>query len=151
MGGFGLGGYGLGGYGDSNGLTSDQFRADFPEFANTTTYPDSQIDNWLSFAATLLTSPRWATLLTLGQELIAAHYLFIAMRDQATAAAGGTPGQVVGLKTGQTVGSVSATYDFTALLIPDAGFWNQSSYGQRFFQLARLMGAGGIQLPGCCC
>lgn len=130
-------------------MTPSQFRIDFPEFANTTTYPDSLITYWLAVAAQLVNATQWAGLATLGQELATAHFLVLAARDQATAAANGTPGVVSGPQTAKSVGSVSASMDTAAVTVANAGSWNMTSYGIRFLNLCRLIGAGGMQLPSC--
>lgn len=135
-----------------NPLTVAQFRADFPEFADTSMYPDSMISTWLSVAATLTgNTDRWGDLQTVGQELCTAHYLIVAARDQAAAQGGAIPGQVAGLTTAQSVGDVSASYDTAAVTDERGGFWNQTSYGIRFSNLRSIIGAGGLQLPGWCC
>jgi hypothetical protein len=125
--------------------TVAQFRSDFPEFSDPATYPDSLITMWLTVASQLVNPERWGALLTIGQELFTAHYVVIAARDQAAAAVT-IPGTVRGLQTAKSVGDVSASYDFSSLLNPDAGFWNQTTYGQRFYGFQRLMGAGPIHV-----
>lgn len=127
-------------------MDATTFRRDFPEFANLTQYPDGAVNFWLSLAATLLPADRWSDLLGYGQELMAAHHLAIAARDQATATAGGTPGAVTGPQTSKAVDKVSASYDTASVSLSDAGFWGMTSYGIRFLQLARIVGAGGVQL-----
>ena len=129
---------------DSNVL---QFRSDFPEFASTTQYPDTQVLTWLTFAATFLSNGcRWGALLLMGQELVAAHYLVLQARDQAVAALGATPGTPGGLQTAKSVGDISTSYDYARTTYEGAGFWNLTSYGQRYYTMARMFGAGGIQL-----
>jgi hypothetical protein len=131
--------------------TVAQFRIDYPEFADPSKYPDSLIGTWLAVATSqVANADRWgAALLTTAQELVCAHYVVIAMRDRAAATNGSIPGQVAGLQTAKSVGDVSVSYDYTSLLLTDAGFWNQTTYGQRYFSLARMIGAGGMQLPTC--
>lgn len=41
---------------------------------------------------------------------------------------------------------VSVSYDTSATLNPDAGFWNNTRYGAEFYQLITMFGAGGRQL-----
>jgi hypothetical protein len=131
-------------------LTVAQFRSDFPEFADPSKYPDSLITFWLNVAATLVNVQRWSTLAVTGQELVAAHYLVVSVRDRAAAQNGGIPGQVIGLQTAKAAADLSASYDYLALLVEGAGFWNQTTYGQRYFSLARLFGAGGLQINHHC-
>lgn len=131
-------------------LTVAQFRTDFPEFADSTLYPNALITTWLTVVAALITNTlAWGTLLTLGQELAVAHYLVLAARDLAAAAAGTPPGQVQGLQTANAVGEVSVSYDVASVSFVDAGFWNATTYGLRLYQLFRVIGAGGLQIWGC--
>lgn len=126
--------------------TPDQFRDDFPEFADTTTYPDTQVTLWLTVGSNLVNACRWRELTTLGIELVAAHHLVLGRRDQQAALVGGVPGQMTGPLSSKAVDKVSAGYDTGAATIDDAGFWNLTTYGVRYATLARMMGAGGIQL-----
>ena len=130
-------------------MTLTQFRSDFPEFADTSKYPDSLATLWLTVASRLINVDRWGDLADIGQELVAAHYLTMAARDRTTAAASGIPGQLAGVVTAQSVDDISVSYDVASVVNADAGMWNQTSYGARYFQLLRLVGAGGIQLPMC--
>jgi hypothetical protein len=133
-------------------IDTTQFRSDFPEFASTVAFPDATVQVWLGFAENFLTNAeRWATSLQLGQELIAAHYLVLAMRDQAAVSAGGNAGVALGLQTAKSVGDVSVSYDYSVTSPQDAGFWNATSYGQRYYLMARAFGAGALQIgPGWC-
>ncbi len=133
-------------------LTVAQFRSDFPEFTDTSLYPDALVNVWMTVASTFTANTdRWGTLQQIGGELCTAHYLVLAARNQATAQSGSTPGTVNGLMTAKSVGDVSASYDTTSVSLTDAGFWNQTSYGIQFLQISRLIGSGGMQLPGFCC
>jgi hypothetical protein len=122
------------------------FRTDFPEFADTTLYPDSRVNFYLGLGAKLLPACRWGDLLDFGLELYTAHYLVIATRNQDAAAAGGVPGAVTGVATSKAVDKVSVSYDTTSVLNADAGFWNMTTYGVEFYQLMMTVGAGGVQL-----
>ncbi|CAJ0701592.1 hypothetical protein LMG19089_02877 [Ralstonia edaphis] len=123
-----------------------QFRQDFPEFGNTTTYPDSSVSFWMGIAVSLVNPDRWGVLTDQGIELVTAHHLVLAQRDQAAAAVGGVPGEVKGPTASKSVDKVSVSYDTGAVTLTDAGFWNLTTYGVRFMTIARAMGAGGMQL-----
>jgi hypothetical protein len=127
-------------------VDSTQFRTDFPEFADTTTYPDATVNLWLTIAVSLVNACRWGDLTNIGIVLVTAHHLAMAARDEQAASAGGIPGQVTGPTASKSVDKVSVSYDAGAVSLSDAGFWNLTSYGIRFLGLARLMGAGGMQL-----
>jgi hypothetical protein len=127
-------------------LTPDQLTADFPEFADADAYPATMLTLWIGVASNLVNACRWGTLATLGLELCTAHYLVLAARDQKAAANNDAPGQVTGVLSSKGVGDVSGSYDVAAVTLADAGFWNQTNYGIRYLSLARLMGAGGLQI-----
>ncbi|WP_104012189.1 DUF4054 domain-containing protein [Burkholderia anthinoferrum] len=123
-----------------------QFRQSFPEFNDTTTYPDSLVQFWMTVAVSLVNADRWGELTDLGIALVTAHHLALALKDQKTAAVGGVPGQVTGPQSSKAVDKVSASYDTAAVAIKDGGFWNATMYGVRYLSLAQMMGSGGIQL-----
>ncbi|MBN3744620.1 DUF4054 domain-containing protein [Burkholderia sp. Se-20373] len=123
-----------------------QFRQSFPEFNDTTTYPDSLVQFWMTVAVSLVNADRWGELTDLGVALVTAHHLALALKDQKTAAVGGVPGQVTGPQSSKAVDKVSASYNTEAVAIKDGGFWNATMYGVRYLGLAQMMGSGGIQL-----
>lgn len=127
-------------------LSPDQFRTDFPEFADTAMYSDSLITFWATTATSLVDPVRWGTLADMAQELVTAHHLALAARDQAAADTGGVPGQISGPLSSKSVDKVSASYDTGAASLRDAGMWALTRYGVQYLQLARMFGAGGIQL-----
>lgn len=127
-------------------MTPATFRAAFPEFSDAVIYPDPQVSQWLTVAAKMVNADRWDDLTDLGQQLFTAHHLAMAIADQKTAAAGGVPGKVSGALNSKAVDKVSASYDVSAVTYADAGFWNMTSYGIRFYAFMMMFGAGGIQL-----
>ena len=122
------------------------FRQSFPEFADATRYPDSLVTFWLDVVTRMLKPDRWADMLDIGLSLALAHHLVLAVRDQNTAQAGKVPGTVLGMQTSKSVDTVSVSYDVSAVTNEGGGFWNMTSYGVRFLGMARLFGAGGVQL-----
>lgn len=127
-------------------MDATQFRTDFPEFADTTAYPDATVNLWLGVAQTTLPADRWGALLDLGTELFIAHHLAIGAGNKKAAAAGGIPGAAGGVIASKSVDKVSVSYDTTAGTIEGGDFWNRTTYGIEFLRYARMMGAGGIQL-----
>ncbi|RQR87721.1 MULTISPECIES: DUF4054 domain-containing protein [unclassified Burkholderia] len=127
-------------------VTAAQLRTDFPEFSDPTKYPDPLVNMWLTVANSLVNASRWAELTNLGVELVTCHHLAISARDELSSAAGGIPGEVKGATSAKSVDKVSASYDTSSVTLADAGFWNMTSYGIRFLGLARMMGAGGLQI-----
>jgi len=123
-----------------------QFRIDYPEFADPAKYPAQPIELWSSVGAELVSADRWGNLYERGVELFTAHNLVIATQNKQASTAGGTPGQAAGLIQSKAVGSVNVSYDTTNIMEPNAGHWNQTSYGRQYIQLARLLGGGCVQL-----
>lgn len=122
------------------------FRQAFPEFDDPATYPDATLNFWAGLSDKLLRSDRWEDLYTYGQQLFVAHHLAIARREQSVAELGGIPGEVKGPVTSKSVDKVSVSYDASKTTIENAGFWNSTSYGVKFYQLVRICGAGCIQI-----
>lgn len=127
-------------------VTPSSFRAGYPEFANTSAYPDSGITYWLTLAGLLLNVCRWDNLLDTGTELFVAHNLVLERQAAKAAAFGGVPGVTTGPLASKTVDKVTAAYDVEAGIEKDAGHWNLTTYGTRFINLARMIGSGGLQL-----
>lgn len=48
--------------------------------------------------------------------------------------------------TSKSVDKVSASYDVSGIINPDAGFWNSTAYGREFFWWWSMFGTGGRQL-----
>lgn len=127
-------------------VTPDQFAANFPEFADISVYPVSAFDFWYGIAGQLLDEDRWGTLLDVGAQLYVAHNLVLEAQAQRTGAAGGAPGAASGPMSGKTVDKLSATYDVASAIEVGGGSFNLTTYGQRFFALVMMVGAGGMQL-----
>jgi len=131
---------------NSNLPTVTQFRNDFPQFANTTTFPDAQIQFRLGLADIQLDQNRFGSLFVYMVELFVAHYLYLYAADSRSALVGGAGGSNSGVLTSKSVDKVSMGYDTSATLDPNAGFWNNSRYGSEFYQTLCMFGAGGRQL-----
>lgn len=132
-------------------VTAATFREHFPEFSDETPYPDAQISYWITVAGLLLNVQRWSTILDLGTELFVAHQMVLERQAQRAATAGGMPGTQIGIVSSKSVDKVSVSYEVNgAGLDPSAGHWNLTTYGMRFIQLSRMMGAGPIHVGvGC--
>ncbi|MBC7074666.1 MAG: DUF4054 domain-containing protein [Syntrophomonadaceae bacterium] len=124
-------------------MTPAQFLAIFPEFASVNT---AIITFWLSVAANLINVARWGSLASQGQALLTAHYLVLASANASAQTAGTPLGQVKGVLTAKAVDGVSVSMDSAAVTITGAGMYNATTYGVQWIQLARMMGAGGMQV-----
>ena len=127
----------------------DTFIAAFPEFANQSKYPPAGILFWIAQAGIQLNARRFGASLTLATMLFTAHNTVLGAQNAAAAAtAFGIPGQASGPLQSKAVGPVSASYDTEAVAVAGAGFWNQTSYGQRYWQLAQAYCSGPSYVPG---
>lgn len=122
------------------------FREAFPEFADVVRYPDGMLEFWAGIGERLFIAHRWATVYDYGLQLFVAHNITLAAQNAAAGASGGVPGSVSGPISSKAVGSVSVSYDSASTIEPNAGHWNLTSYGKALIHLARMIGAGGIQV-----
>lgn len=124
------------------------FRAAFPEFADNARYPDAMLDFWSGIGERLMfpQQHRWDTVYDYGLQLFVAHNITLAAQNVAASGSGGVPGSVSGPTTSKAVGSVSVSYDAASSIEPNAGHWNLTTYGKMLIHLARMIGAGGIQI-----
>lgn len=131
-------------------VTVAKFRADLPEFADTSVYPDSILGFWLTFASQMTDEGRWGELAEVGQVMFSAHHVVLERQAMMTAAVGGVPGLEVGIVNNKSVDKVSVGYDTQGGQELDAGHWNQTIYGRRYIHLARMIGGGPVQIGiGC--
>lgn len=124
------------------------FRASFPEFADTTKYPDSQINFWIGISPVYLNPCVYTDQPTLDfvTQLFVAHNISLSKLSQFAAAVGGVPGEVKGPTTSKTVDKVSYASAAQLVTLENGGAWNLTQYGIQFLQIARMWGAGGRQL-----
>lgn len=122
------------------------FRTSFPEFADSAIYPSSKISFWAGLAEKLVLLSVWGDCRSQGVSLYVAHELVLEGANARAAAVGGAPGQFTGAASSKSVGSVSVGYDSSGTSEKDAGYWNLTTYGKQFIRLARMFGAGAIQL-----
>jgi Protein of unknown function (DUF4054) len=125
------------------------FIAAFPEFSNPVPYPQASVTFWITQAGIQLNARRFGASLDLATMLFVAHNMVLGAQAAATAAtATGIVGEASGPVASKTVGPVSASYDTAAVAVAGAGFWNQTQYGQRLFQLMQAYCSGPSYVPG---
>ena len=127
-------------------LNESSFHESMPMFADTNLYPTAQFNFYLNMGKKLLPESRWDDLLDEGLAFFVAHYLTLYLRSMDAVAIGGDAGQVTGNETSKSVDGVSYSVDVSSVSLTDAGHWNQTTFGIQFLQMARMVGAGGIQL-----
>jgi len=127
-------------------ISNDQLRANFPEFANETAYPDSLLSFWLGVAYLMLRPQRWRQALDLGAQLYAAHNLVLEGLAAREGANGAPPQLAVGPIITKTVGEVTLTYDTASGINVEDTHWNMTTYGTRFIKFAKQFGSGPVQI-----
>lgn len=127
--------------------TPEEFRANFPQFADETKYPTPIIQMRLNLADVLLSEARFGEdIFPYIAGLYVGHYLYLYAADMRGALVGSSGGANNGVQTSKSVDKVSVSYDASATLDPNAGFWNNSRYGSEFWEYLMIFGAGAIQL-----
>ncbi|OZP72352.1 hypothetical protein CIG23_17325 [Raoultella planticola] len=127
--------------------TPEEFRVAFPQFADETKYPTTMIQARLALADVLLSESRFGEdIFPYVVDLYVAHYLYLYAADMRSVAVGAAGGANSGVQTSKSVDKVSVSYDASATLDPNAGFWNNSRYGSEFWEYLMIFGAGAIQL-----
>lgn len=145
----------------NSAITVAQFLADVPELNTTSTtdptkvqIPTSAIQYWLNIATALLNVERWggstSTTYYLGIEMFTAHNVILEALAQRDMDMAGIPGVATGMVAGKSAADVQINYNNAAVLELDASHYNFTVYGIRFIRLARMFGAGPIQVGiGC--
>lgn len=121
------------------------FRANFPAFADEDTYAEPSIQFWLDLAYKRHNAERWGDLLDQGIQLYVAHELSVEAASS-KGSANSTPGQIIGNITSRSVGGMSYSRDVSSITDSDAGYMNASTYGLRWRNLMKLVGAGPVQV-----
>lgn len=130
-------------------LTVQGFRESFPHFTEEL-FPDARVGFYLKLAGKQLDPERWSDWWIDGCHLHAAHNL--TLEREAAKSADGTGGMAVGagpvVSASYAVGGVSKSESRAgaASATPAAGQWNLTVYGQRYWDMAQLVGAGGLHL-----
>lgn len=128
------------------------FREAFPQFSEEL-FTDSRVDFYLKIATKRLVPCRWDDLFDEGCYLYAAHYL--TLEAEANKASGGTGGMeaAAGPVTSESksVGGVSISKGKSATAIASmaaegAGSYAGTIYGQHYWNLLQIIGAGAMQV-----
>jgi hypothetical protein len=128
--------------------TSSAFRSDFPEFADASVFPESQITFWMGMGQKMLRQEVWDELYTHGLELFTAHHISLARQNARASQSGGAPGLNTGPQSSKSIDRVSVSHDTGMSSLAGKGHWNLTTYGTQFMQLAMMVGMGGVQAYG---
>lgn len=124
------------------------FRNAFQEFESTKKYPSEMITFWSNVALAQVNQRAWCNQWATGVQLYTAHEITLAAVNAKSGLTGGVPGSSGGIANSKTVGGVTVGYDSENTSEKDAAWWNLTNYGKQFIRLAKLFGAGAIQLNG---
>lgn len=112
-------------------------------FADSAIYEDPLVEFWLEVAEMRHNADRWKSMLKKAICLYVAHELTLDAVSARAVAAGGIGGLRNGLIQSESGDSVSVSFDVTGASEGDqAGYFNSTLYGKRWYHLMRLFGAG---------
>lgn len=90
------------------------------------------------------------TIADLATEQWVAHQIVLEQQAIQAATSGGNPGTKIGIISNKSVNGVSVGFDVGSVtggnMQDNAGYYNQTIYGMRFYRLMKLRGAGPIQI-----
>lgn len=132
--------------------TVNEFRESFPVFT-LELFPDARVAFWLALAGKQLDPVRWDGLFAPGVCLYVAHQLTLEATAGKQADGSGGMDAAAGPVTAEskTVGSVSHSISRGGAAAAgaanlNAGHWNLTIYGQQYWQLVQMVGAGGLHI-----
>ncbi len=101
-------------------------------------------------ASSVLPSSPPTTLADFATEMWVAHQLVLEKQAVDAARTGGDPGTKIGIISSKSVNGVSVGFDIGSItggkMQADAGYYNQTIYGIRFYRLMKIRGSGPIQI-----
>lgn len=135
--------------GTNPAYAKDDFLAFYPQF--TGLVPDAVLTQFVSMANASVLQIRWHETWEMGMGLYIAHFLTLYLQTMSDGVSS-TAAQVIGaaeargLQTSQSVGDVSVSYDYGAMVADINGWadWKQTQFGIQYLRMARLLGKGGI-------
>lgn len=126
-------------------VTVQSFRVAFPVFNDPAKFSDPEIQFWLNFAALRHNAARWLDMLDFGYQLFVAHNLSLQYNAREAQKAGQGAGTIQGVLTSVSAKGVSWTREAPPTN-PNDSHWGLTIYGTQWRELARMMGAGGLQI-----
>jgi hypothetical protein len=128
-------------------VTYESFLIGFPEFSNTTTYPQATVQFWIDQGAAQLSPKVFGSQIDMAVMLFAAHSSVLAAQRAKASAGGGIAGASGGIVASKAVADVSVSYDTTLTAIDGAGPYNATSYGQQLYMMMKA-NTGVYYFPG---
>jgi hypothetical protein len=118
-------------------ITAERFAEILPEFSPV---PDSGYEPWVTAVRAIVDPGVWGDeLYEIGAALWIAHQVTM---DKTSTRSGGAP--MSGPMSTKRVDKVAVGYDTGAVTVAGAGSYNATSYGVRFLEFQRIIGAGPI-------
>ena len=125
-------------------LSVEGFRLAFPEFGDATVYPDTRAQWWLNLGEKMCNPQRWGDFTEAGVYLLMAHNLYLEHERTTGGGSAGTVGPVSSIS--KSIDGVSKSVSMSVGHYDAAGQWAATIYGQQYYDLMMMVGAGGIQL-----
>lgn len=130
--------------------TVSQFLSFYTQFNGV--IEENILTSFITMASSCVSQQRWHDLWEQGMRLFVAHFATLYL--QALGDANQDASDVVnnaqgnGLITAESVGDVSASYDYGALIqgIEGWAMWNSTAYGRQYATLARMVGKAGMYI-----
>ena len=125
-------------------ITVQDVRDRYPEFSDATTYPNARIQSFITKGEGELDEGEWADQYNEGMLAYVGHYL---SWSTMTNNSGGSVGSV-GPVASKSIGDVSVSFASVVGSNPSAmqSFWNSTPYGQEYWRLLMLYGAGMVAI-----
>lgn len=131
-------------------FTPDEFRADFPAFADPSVFPDQRIVFYTNLAILNLTKTKWGQTWYYGCELYVAHNLTV---ENHVVGGPDNPNGNYGYGSGgvmsgdsKTVGRVSKSASYDTTFYRNAGDYAETEWGRMLWRYIKMFGAGGMSV-----
>ena len=149
--------------GTNPAYTLSDFYAAYPQFTNAATsganpaiigpVPETMLTMFINLADACVKQGRYKSYWPLCMGFFVAHFATLWL--EGTAAAGSAAGMVMeagrakGLLTSESVGDLSAGYDYNAIAQDLDGWaaWKLTIFGQQFATIGKMVGKGGMFVP----
>lgn len=137
---------------------NEYFYEDFPQFKDASSeeikgfVPDSMMNVFIKMCNDAVSRERWGEMWRLAAGLYVAHYVTMWLKSNRGNKTGSSSAEVVadsgsltGIVNSASLGDASISYDTGAITAGTElwGQWNQTSYGQQFASMAKLVAIGG--------
>lgn len=128
-------------------ISVEGFREAFPEFSDAAVFPDARVKFWLTLGKKMCDERKWLDFYEEGVYLFAAHNLYLERERRIAGGVVGGAGSVGAVTSiSKSIDGVSKSVSMATGHYDDAGQYGATVYGQQYWDLVLMVGAGGIQL-----